>query len=72
MEPDCSVKKRFDEIFGKYAACAQCGEKFVVHEDDWIHYTIICPRCKVITPEELNNVLQIVIQQEVKPNQEGE
>ena len=46
-EPDCHVKRRFNDIFGKYAACHRCSNKFVVKENDWKDYYITCPLCSL-------------------------
>lgn len=58
-EPDCTTKKRFDEIYGKYAACHKCGRKFIVKEDDWKYYHLICAPCRIIESFELDKIAPV-------------
>lgn len=57
-EPDCNVKKRFSDIFKKYALCNRCNQKFLVGENDWTSYEIICPACSILEKLELEKLVE--------------
>jgi hypothetical protein len=75
-DPDCSVKKRFEDIMGKYSKCPKCGGKFIVEDNQWDEYDIICNNCKILQmiPSDIfDGLISNFKDEEVKnEDQEGE